>query len=152
MNSQAELTHGNMTDHVAFVKDTIHRAWQVALLKGSSTGISVIWLGLGGVILAFVCFVLLGWASGGRNRQAFDDAPPVVEILCRNFSRAAFGLDYSLCLLDLLCRLYRSSEADGIVPKEMSNTAVGCSCSTSHEATYRQDSTDNSPDRNPTWK
>jgi hypothetical protein len=57
-----------------FVKDTIHRAWHVALLNGSSTGISVIWLGLGGTALAFVCFVLLGWVSEGCNRQAFRDA------------------------------------------------------------------------------
>ncbi|HEY5211769.1 MAG TPA: hypothetical protein VIJ38_01965, partial [Acidobacteriaceae bacterium] len=56
-----------------FIKDTLHRSWHVALQRGSSTWISVIWLGIGATVLAFVGSALLTWSTEGRDIQAFNN-------------------------------------------------------------------------------
>jgi hypothetical protein len=57
-------------------------SWRVALAKGSSTGISVFWLGLGAIILGFVVTVLIEWFRGGRTMNSLKAAirswPPYV--------------------------------------------------------------------------
>jgi hypothetical protein len=57
-----------------FVKDFLHRGWQDALANGSSTGISVIWLGFCVLTLGFVFTVAIEWLTGGRNMVALAAA------------------------------------------------------------------------------
>ena len=53
-----------------FVKDFLYRGWQEALADGSSTGISVIWLGFCVLTLGFVFTVAIEWLTRGRNMVA----------------------------------------------------------------------------------
>jgi hypothetical protein len=50
------------------MKDLLYRGWQEALANGSSTGISVFWLGFGVLALAFGFTVGIEWLTGGRNK------------------------------------------------------------------------------------
>jgi hypothetical protein len=54
----------------SFTKDLLNRGWQQALANGSSTGISVFWLGFGVLVLAFGFTVGIEWLTGGRNMAA----------------------------------------------------------------------------------
>jgi hypothetical protein len=53
-----------------FVNDLLHRGWHEALANGSSTGISVLWLGFGVLVLGFLFTVGIEWLTGGRNMAA----------------------------------------------------------------------------------
>jgi hypothetical protein len=53
-----------------FTKDLLYRGWKEALANGSSTGISVFWLGFGVLVLAFIFTVGIEWLTGGRNTAA----------------------------------------------------------------------------------
>jgi hypothetical protein len=53
-----------------FYKEFLHRSWQQALANGSSTGISLLWLGFGVLILGFIFTVGIEWLTGTRNLTA----------------------------------------------------------------------------------
>lgn len=57
-------------------------SWRIALAKGSTTDISVFWLGLGAIILGFAVTVLIEWIRGGRTMNSLKAAikswPPYV--------------------------------------------------------------------------
>jgi hypothetical protein len=53
-----------------FVKDLLQRSAQEALANGSSTTISVWWLGFGVIILGFLFTLGTEWLTGGRNMAA----------------------------------------------------------------------------------
>jgi hypothetical protein len=57
-----------------FVKDFLYRGWQEALSNGSSTGISVLWLGFSVLALGFIFTVAIEWRTGGRNMAALTAA------------------------------------------------------------------------------
>jgi hypothetical protein len=57
-----------------FYKDLFSRGWDKGLANGSSTGISVVVLGFGLVILTFVCAVAIRWLTGGRSRESLVNA------------------------------------------------------------------------------
>lgn len=60
----------------------LQSSWRIALAKGSSTGISVFWLGLGAIILGFAVTILIEWVRGGCTMNSLKDAlkswPPYV--------------------------------------------------------------------------
>ncbi len=58
----------------SFTKDLLYRGWQEALANGSSTGISVLWLGFGALVLGFVFTVVIEWLTGGLNMAALITA------------------------------------------------------------------------------
>jgi hypothetical protein len=53
-----------------FTRGLLYRGWQQALANGSSTGISVFWLGFGVLALAFGLTAGIEWLTGGRNKAA----------------------------------------------------------------------------------
>jgi hypothetical protein len=57
-----------------FTKDLLHRGWKEALANGSSTGISVLWLGFGVLVLGFIFTAGIEWLTGGRNVAALKSA------------------------------------------------------------------------------
>ena len=58
----------------SFAKDLFYRGWKEALANGSSTGISVFWLGFGVLVLGFIFTVGIEWLTGGRNMAALVTA------------------------------------------------------------------------------
>jgi hypothetical protein len=72
-------TIAHMWPHLA---NLLKASWRIALAKGSSTGISVFWLGLGAIILGFAVTVLIEWIRGGRTMNSLKAAikswPPYV--------------------------------------------------------------------------
>jgi hypothetical protein len=55
-------------------KKLLWMSWHSAMAAGSSTGVSVFWLGFGVLFLTLLVAVALEWILGGRSRQAFTEA------------------------------------------------------------------------------
>jgi hypothetical protein len=54
----------------SFVNDLVHRGGARALANGSSTRISLLWLGFGVLALGFLCTGAIEWLTGKRDRAA----------------------------------------------------------------------------------
>jgi hypothetical protein len=57
-----------------FIKELLWRGWKEALANGSSTGISVFWLGFGVLALGFVFTTGIEWLTGGSSMLALRAA------------------------------------------------------------------------------
>jgi hypothetical protein len=76
----------------------LYRGWQQALANGSSTGISIFWLGFGVLVLAFGFTVGIEWFTGGRNKAALVAALKSWKSLA--------GATLALCLGWVLLMIY----------------------------------------------
>jgi hypothetical protein len=81
-----------------FTKDLVYRGWQQALANGSSTGISVFWLGFGVLALAFGLTVGIEWLTGGRSVAAL--------VIALKSWKSWAGATLALCLGWLLLLAY----------------------------------------------
>jgi len=81
-----------------FTKDLLYRGWREALANGSSTGISVFWLGFGVLALGFVFTAGIEWLTSGRNMAAL--------VAALKSWKSCAGAALALCVVWILLFVY----------------------------------------------